>query len=148
MAVSAKFYGAALSNIENAAIDWDTDTIKVMLTTSTYSVNQSTHDFRDDVTNEVTGTGYSAGGAALANKTRTYSALVTTLDADDISWGSAGSPATISGIRYAVIYKSRGGASSADELIGYVDFGADQAVSTGIFTIQWASTGIFTTTAS
>lgn len=148
MAVSAKFYGSALSNIANAAIDWDTDTVKVSLHSSSYSPNQSTHDFYDDVNNEVTGTQYSAGGASLANKSRAYSALVTTFDADDLSWGSSGSPATISGIRYAVIRKSRGGAASADELIGYVDFGADQAVSSGIFTIQWNASGIFTITAS
>jgi hypothetical protein len=138
VAVTAKWYGLGVSNYLNAAIDWDTDTIKVSLHTSTYSPNQDTHDFRDDLTNEVSGTGYSAGGAALANKARTYDAASNTirLDADDLSWTGA----TISGIRYAVIYKSRGGASSADELLGYVDFGGDQAVSSGTFTIQWDAT--------
>jgi len=42
-----------------------------MLTTSSYSPAKDTHDFKDYVTNEVTGTGYSAGGATLGSKTLT-----------------------------------------------------------------------------
>ena len=74
MAVTGKLYGLWLRNILNGTIttDWDTDTIKVMLTTSLYTPDQDTHDFKNDVTNEVTGTGYTAGGQALTNKTVTY----------------------------------------------------------------------------
>lgn len=58
---------------------WASDTIKVALLTSSYTPNYDTHDFFDDITNEVTGTGYTAGGATLGSKT------VTTTMAD--SWG-------------------------------------------------------------
>jgi hypothetical protein len=34
-----------------------------------------------------------------------------------------------------VIYKSRGGASSADELVCYVDFGADVSSSSATFSL-------------
>lgn len=54
--------------------DYLTDTMKVMLTTSTYAENLDTHETKSDVTNEVTGTGYTAGGNALASKTITYTA--------------------------------------------------------------------------
>lgn len=74
MAVTAKWYGKAFLALANKEVDYLTDTIKVMLTTSTYTPNADTHDYKDDVTNEVTGTGYTAGGATLAFKTNTYTA--------------------------------------------------------------------------
>lgn len=74
MAVSAKWYGKAFLSVFNKEVDWGTDTIKVALTTSTYTPNADTHDYFDDVTNEVTGTAYVAGGATLGTKTITYTA--------------------------------------------------------------------------
>ena len=132
-------YNAFKVYIQNGAIDLDTDTIKVMLVTSTYTPDQDTHNFRDDITNEVSGTGYSAGGAALASKTVTQDDTNNrgVFDAADLTWSTS----TITA-RGAVLYKSRGGASSADEIIGYVDFGADKSSSAGNFTIQWSSDGI------
>lgn len=123
----------------NGSIDLDTDTIKVMLVTSSYAPNVDTHTKRSDVTNEVTGTGYSAGGSALANKTVTADTVDDegVFDADDLSWSSS----TITA-RAAVLYKSRGGASTADELICYVDFGSDISSTGGTFTITWNSEGI------
>ena len=126
-------------DIMNGAIDLDTDTIKVMLVTSSYTPDQDTHDKRDDVTNEVSGTGYSAGGSALANKAVTADNTDNegVFDADDLTWSSS----TITA-RGAVLYKSRGGASSADELICYIDFGSDKISSAGNFTITWDAEGI------
>jgi hypothetical protein len=110
-----------------------------MLVTSSYIPNIDTHTKRSDVTNEVTGTGYTAGGATLANKTVTANTSTDrgVFDADDVSWASA----TITA-RGAVLYKSRGGASSADELICYVDLGSDITSTSGTFTLQWNSDGI------
>lgn len=132
-------YNSFKKNIMNGTIDLDTDTIKVMLVTSAYTPDQDAHDFRDDVTNEVSGTGYSAGGAALANKAVTADNTDNegVFDADDLTWSTS----TITA-RGAVLYKSRGGASSADELICYLDFGADKSSSGGNFTLQWAAEGI------
>jgi hypothetical protein len=126
-------------DIMNGAIDLDTDTIKVMLVTSSYTPDQDTHDKRDDVTNEVSGTGYSSGGASLANKAVTADNTDNegVFDADDVTWSSS----TITA-RGAVLYKSRGGASSADELICYIDFGSDKISSSGNFTITWDAEGI------
>jgi len=141
--MASVFFNNAKKYFANGAVDWDTDTIKCMLTTSSYSPNIDTHDFRDDVTNEVSGTGYSAGGTALANKTVTADTTNdrAVLDADDTSWATA----TITA-RYAVLYKSRGGASSADELIAAIDFGSDIASTGGTFLITWSSNGILTLT--
>ncbi|MGB8275587.1 MAG: hypothetical protein WCF16_10010, partial [Alphaproteobacteria bacterium] len=70
-----------LAAMNGNAVDLDTDTLKVMLTTATYSPNQATHDFKDDVTNEVSGTNYTAGGAALGTQTVTLSSGTVTFDA-------------------------------------------------------------------
>ena len=57
-----------MRDVMNGSIDLDTDTIKVLLVTSAYTPDQDTHTKHSDVTNEVSGTGYTAGGATLANK--------------------------------------------------------------------------------
>lgn len=134
----SKLYGNFLVKALNKEVDWDTDTIKVALTTSTYTPNQDTHDYFNDVTNEVTGTGYTAGGNTLASKTITYDDAnnVIVLDAADTTWASS----TITA-RYAIVYASTGTASTSP-LIGYVDFGSDQSSTNGNFTITWDSTGI------
>lgn len=125
-------YNSFKRDIMNGSIDLDTDTIKLMLVTSTYVPNIDTHTKRSDITNEVVGTGYTAGGVTLANKTvsvnNTTDRGVFTADPIDIT------TATITA-RGCVLYKSRGGASSADELIAYGDFGSDITSTNGTFAI-------------
>lgn len=122
----------------NGAIDLDTDTIKVALVTSSYTPNADTHEDMADITNEVTGTGYTAGGATLANKTVTADTTDDegVFDADDVTWTNS----TITA-RGAVVYKSTGTAAN-DLLICYFDFGSDKSSSAGNFTITWNSEGI------
>lgn len=145
MAVTAFLYGSFPAKLANKEIDWDTDTVKVALCTSTYTPAQDTHDYFNDITNEVTGTGYTAGGATLASKTVNYTAgtNTTTFDAADVSWTTS----TITA-RYAVIYVDTAGASSTDPLIGYVDFGENVSSSAGTFSITWDAAGIFTVAVS
>lgn len=143
MAVSAKLYGPALAIVWSAGINWGSDTIKVALLTSSYTPDQDAHNYFDDVSAyEVTGTGYTAGGATLASKTNAYTSGTNTmaLDAADSTWTSS----TITA-RYAALYKDTGTASTSP-LIGYVDFGADQSSSAGPFTITWDAAGIATFT--
>lgn len=132
-------YNSFKRDIMNGAIDLDTDTIKVMLVTASYTPDQDAHTKRSDITNEVVGTGYTTGGSALAGKavTADNTGNKGVFDADDIAWTSS----TITA-RGAVLYKSRGGASSADELICYLDFTADKVSTTGTFTIAWNASGI------
>lgn len=142
MASVAKF-NSFLKNQFNgtAVVDFDTDTIKVMLTTSTYVPSASTHDFKDDVTNEVTGTNYTAGGTAVGTKTLTESAGVVTFDGADITWTQ--SATGFANARYAVIYKDTGVAATSP-LIGFIDFTADKGNTSGDLTLQFAATGVFT----
>jgi len=142
MAVTAKLYGSVVAKLANKEIDLDTDTVKVALTTSTYTPDQDAHDYFNDVTNEVTGTGYTAGGATLGSKTVGYTAGTNTFkfDAADTSWTTS----TITA-RYAVIYVDTG-TPSTSPLIAYVDFGADVSTTAGTFLITWDAAGIFTVT--
>ena len=129
--MASLIYNSAVDDMARGVIDFDTDTFKVMLVTSTYTPNKDTHDKRDDVTNEVSGTGYTAGGVTSAcTVTKDTANDKVTLQFASVSWASS----TITA-RGAVIYKSRGGASSADELVAYNDFGADVSTTAGTFTI-------------
>ena len=134
-----------VSGVANSSWDWDTDTIKVALTTSTYAVNQDTHAFFSDVTNEVVGTGYTAGGVAISGPpTITYDTASNEirLDCTDPSWSGASFTA-----RYGIIYKATGVASTSP-LIAYIDFTSDQTVASGTFTIVLDATGALKATAS
>ena len=101
----------------------DSDTIKLILITSAYTPNQGTDQYRSDLgANESSGgSGYTAGGFTLASTALSVSTLTLNWDSADISQAITGGPLAF---RYGVYYKARGGLASADELIGYVDFGA------------------------
>jgi hypothetical protein len=141
-AVTGGLYGVPIKNlmtgVSNGVWDWDTDTIKCALTTNSYTVDIDTHDFFNDVTNEVTGTGYTSGGATLASAAGTYDTASDQirLDAADTTWSTS----TITA-RRAVVYKSTGTASTS-ALISFLDFGADVTTTAGTFQITWDSTGI------
>jgi len=138
--MASKLYGNAVKAAFNKEVDWDSDTIKVALVSSAYTPNQDTHDYFDDVVaNEVSGTGYTAGGLSLAGKTSTYDAAnnVLVLDANDAVWANS----TITA-RYAVVYDDAGATNAQKALIGYVDFGSDQSSTNGNFTVTWDATGI------
>lgn len=142
---TTKTYGSLIAKAFNKEIDFDSDTIKVALLSSSYTPNQDTDDYWDDVsTYQVTGTGYTAGGATLANKSVGYTSgtNVTKFDADDVSWTTS----TITA-RYAVIYDDTPATNATKPLIAYIDFGSDQSSSSGTFSIVWDAAGIFTTTA-
>jgi hypothetical protein len=131
-------YNGFKKNIMNGLIDLDTDTIKVMLVTSAYTPDQDTHEFKSSVTNEVTGIGYTAGGATLANKTVTQDNVDNegVFDADDVTWATS----TITA-RGAVVYKSTG-SDATSPLITYIDFTTDRVSTTGNFAITFGAEGI------
>ena len=146
MAVTAFWYHNAIGRAFNKEYDvvGGTDNCFVGLTSSTYTPSQSTHDYYNDITNELsTAGGYTAGGQQLTSDDFTLAAGVWKWDATDPSWTSASFTC-----RYAFYYVDTAGASSTDPLIIYVDFGADQTVSAGTFTIVHHANGIGTVTIS
>lgn len=127
-------YNSCIDYVCKGSIDFDTDTFKMMLVTDAYTPSKS-HDFRNDVTNEVTGTGYTTGGNA-ATPTVTKDNVNNRVD---VSWTITSWTSSTITARAGVIYKSRGGASSADELVGYVDFGSDISSTSGTFSVTITS---------
>lgn len=129
--MASLIYNTFHRDLATGAIDADTDTFKVMLVTSSYTPDKDTHDKRNDITNEVSGTGYTAGGVtSAATVTLSTANDRTTIQFAAVSWASS----TITA-RGAVYYKSRGGASSADELVAYNDFGTDVSTTAGTFSL-------------
>jgi hypothetical protein len=129
--MASLIYNSAIDEMARGDIDFDTNTFKAMLVTSAYTPNKDTHDFRDDVTNEVSGTGYTAGGAtSTVTVTKDTINDKVTIQFGAVSWASS----TITA-RGCVYYKSRGGASSADEIVAYADFGSDVSSSGGTFSV-------------
>ena len=138
--MASQFYNSGKVKLWNGSIDLDTDTIKVALVTSSYTPNYDTHDFFDDITNEVSGTGYTAGGATLTSTTVTQDNTNdrAVFDAADVSWSTS----TITNARYAIMYKSTGTAS-ASPLICLIDLLANQSTVGDTFKIEWDPAGIF-----
>lgn len=122
-------------------VDFDTDTIKVALVTSTYTPDVTNHAAFNSITNEVSGTGYSAGGATLSSPTLTESAGTTTFDAGDVTISQNAGGFT--NARYAILYKSTGVAATST-LIGYWDLGANKGNVDGDLVLQFSGTGIAT----
>jgi hypothetical protein len=130
--MASLIYNSAPDEMARGDIDFDTDTFKAMLVTSSYTPNKDTHEFRDDVTNEAPATGNYVAGGEISTVTVTKDTANdrVTIQFGAVSWSSS----TITA-RGCVYYKSRGGASSADELVAYADFGSDVSSSGGTFSV-------------
>lgn len=138
----------AMPKLSNGTLDLDTQAIKLALTTS---VQALTDDFAGastdcryaDLTAEVVGAGYTAGGSTLTTVTWTRAAAVVTLDADDVSWASS----TITA-RYGVLYAD--GAANKDIIAYFLldSTPADVSTTAGTFLVTWNASGIFTYTKS
>lgn len=142
MAVTAKAYGLFFQSLANKEVDFNSDVIKCMLTTATYTPAQDTHQYKSDVTNEVTGTGYTAGGATLASPSITYTAgtNVLMLDAGDATWTS--STITLPANGSAVVYDSSPATDATRPLICYQTTDTQVASTSGTFSVQFDAAGI------
>lgn len=118
--------------------------VKCAVVAAGYIVDQNLHDFFADITNEVAGTGYTAGGNVLANGIVTVAGGgLVTVDLDDpATW--AQNAAGFSNGRRAIIYHDTGVAATS-RLIGFSDdFGADQGNLNGDFFVAVGAAGLFT----
>tara|TARA_Y100000114_G_scaffold137276_1_gene139455 strand:- start:111 stop:548 length:438 start_codon:yes stop_codon:yes gene_type:complete len=108
----------------------DTDDIYIALYTSSASLDAATDGYT--TSNEVSGSGYSAGGNALSSKAVTENSTSGVFDAADPEWTSASFTA-----RGALIYnKTLGDASSNSRgAIAVLNFGGDFTVAGGTFKI-------------
>jgi len=131
--MASGIYDRFKANLMNKIVDMESDTIRVALYDNSHSFTAG--DTAYTSTNEVSGTGYSAGGEALASKAVTE-ASTTKFDATDTAWTSASFTAY-----HAVMYDDT---LAGNDLIASIDFGGAQTVTAGTFTIQWNASGIIT----
>lgn len=125
---------ALCTSFKQALLDGEMDfssdtsqTFKIALFTSSATLDATTTAY--STTNEVTGTGYTAGGNTLTISANPATSGTTAfLDFADTTWATA----TITA-RGALIYQS-GGSNPA---VAVLDFGSDKTSTAGDFTIQF-----------
>jgi len=149
MAITASgYYGLTLEKQLKGtqAGDMETTDVAVMLVTDAYAgagASYDAHNFRDDITNEVTaGSGYTAGGKALA---ATPSLTVGSPGVGQIAYDSANpawATSTITDAMAAILYDSSG-VIGTDELYMLSDFGTAVSTANGTLTVTVAGNGWF-----
>ncbi len=102
------------------------NSFKLALYTSSATINKSTTAY--STSNEISGTGYTAGGKALTSVTPALSTDTACCDFADISYTSASFTAN-----GCLIYND----TNADRAVCTIAFGGDKTVSSGTFTIQF-----------
>ena len=102
------------------------DVFKIALYTSSATLGSATTAYA--ATNEIAGTGYTAGGLALTNVTPTTSGTTAYVDFGNAVWTTA----TITA-RGALIYNS----SKSNKAVAVLDFGADKTSTAGDFTVSF-----------
>lgn len=136
--MSSFIYNSAKLRILQRDFDFVNDEIKVALVTAAHVPDKDVHEYFADITNEVSGTGYTAGGQALENITLAEDDANdrAILDADNLIWSVASFTA-----RAAVIYKNTGTAATSP-LLAYIDFEEDLEAAGEDFILQWHEDGI------
>jgi hypothetical protein len=105
--------------------DLDTDTIKIALYTSAATLSAATTAY--STSDEVVGTGYTAGGNTLTGATVSLTGTTAFVDFSDTTWTTA----TITA-RGALLYNS----SKSNKAVAVLDFGSDKTSTAGNFTVQ------------
>ena len=109
--------------------DLSSDTIKLALYTSSASLSESTTAY--SVTDETSGTGYTAGGATLSGVSISTSGEIAYVDWTDAVFSSANFNTTVRG---ALIYNDT---HASDASICVLDFGVDKVTTGADFTIEF-----------
>lgn len=134
MAATSQWFGQAATGL--IARMWVPTQMGVILLKPTYAPNIDTQLRYADVSAQElpTGGGYTVGGQQIASRSVSYdtSADEYSLLGADMTWG----PGATFTAHYGIIYEM----VSVDKwLWGLMDFGADVAVSNGVFQIDWTA---------
>jgi hypothetical protein len=106
-------------------------TFKIALYTSAATLGASTTDY--STSDEVVGTGYTAGGVTLTNIDPTSSGTTAFIDFADATWASA--TITANG---AIIYNTTtDGGSGTTNAVAVIAFGGDKTSTNGDFVVQF-----------
>jgi hypothetical protein len=134
-------YGLSLEKmmIDTLGESLEAEDNKVLMVQDAHTPDFTAHDFRADITNEVSGTGYTAGGNALTSTEITLASGLLTFDGADVDWPAS----TITDAMAAVFYTNVG-AAGTDQLISLSDFVTSASSVAGLFRVQWHANGIIT----
>jgi len=124
MAITTALCTSFKKELLEAEHDFTADTFKLALFTNSASLDATTTAY--STTNEVSGTGYTAGGATLTTVAPTTSGTTAFVDFNDVSFSNS----TITA-RGALIYNS----SKSNKAVAVYDFGSDQTTSNATFTV-------------
>jgi hypothetical protein len=101
-----------------------TQSFKMALFTTAPGISTTSYS----TTNEASGTGYTAGGAALTSVAAASPSYGTTITADDASWASS----TIEGVKGAMVYRTSDSAAVMN-----LDFEYEASSASGTFTVTF-----------
>ena len=121
--------------------DLEAEDNKELMVTDSEVPNFLTHDFRDDIAAEITGTNYTAGGVALTTTDITLATTILTFDAQDTLYSNI---TITSGNAMAGVIFFNVGTAATDNLVCLQDFVTDADATAADFTIQHHVNGIFT----
>lgn len=107
------------------------DTFKIALFTSSATLGASTTDY--STSDEVVGTGYSAGGNTLTNIDPTTSGTTAFTDFADTTWSTA----TITANGALIYNTTTDGGTGTTNAVCVLAFGGDKTSTSGDFTIQF-----------
>lgn len=141
MVVVSYWFAPAFIQVFDKEVDWLADTIVGTLHSNSFTPNQDTMDYQDDLTNELsTANGYTAGGATLGTKINTNTNNVIKWSSAAITWTMTGAGNTA---RRLVVSDSTPGTTGTNPLLFWADFGADETASGGgAFTYTPAAGGL------
>lgn len=143
--MASKFYDGGVYGIVHRDIDFASDTIKLMLVTSSYSFVQTESAMTNAAAAELNVTGYTSGFASASRRTLSSKTITNdttnhrcVLDAaDPTTWTSVATGATIAG---AVVYKHLT-SDAASTPIAFLDF-TDTATNGSDFSVVFDALGI------
>jgi hypothetical protein len=131
MAITQAMCTSFKEDLFNKIQDLEADTIKIALYTSSATLGAATTAY--SATNEISGTGYTAGGETLTSATVATSGTTAYVDFDNPEWTTATFTA-----RGALIYNDT---TAGDNSVAVLDFGGDFTVSSGTFRVVFPAPG-------
>lgn len=136
MAVSTWLYGSFNRALYTAQHDFVNDTYKGMLVGAGYTPNQDSHAYKIDINNEVTSSGYVAGGQEISVGAMSYTGAgnLESIPAGNMVWPSVSFIA-----RYLIVYNDSWPSEATKPLVLCVDFGANITVADQTFYYNWPS---------
>lgn len=145
--VVAYWYAIAFISAFDKEIDYLADGIRNQLHLNAYTPNQDTHDYHNDLTNEVANAnGYTTGGDTMGGKANSNTLNVVSFDHEDPSWVATGAGFTA---RRKVTLDDTPGTSATNPLLWWMDFEEDKSASGGgTFEVTEDAAGVATITAA